>query len=65
MDGGFLFETDFQDPPEEGETEEPWGDFVGGLGAALFNSGSRKSAVHSVEAAPPGAGDAVCQAGAA
>ena len=54
-----LFETGFQDPPEEGEAEEPWGVFVPLIVAA------GNSAVHSVEAVPPGAGDAVYQAGAA
>ena len=24
LEGGVLFETGFQDPPEEGEAEEPW-----------------------------------------
>ena len=63
LDGGVLFETGFQDPPEEGEAEEPWGVFVGVLKAAL--AAAAKGAVHSVEAAPLGAADAVCQAGAA
>ena len=35
LDGGVLFETDSQHPPEEGEAEEPWGVFVGVLKAAL------------------------------
>ena len=62
LDGGVVFQTDSQDPPEEGEAEEPCG--VGVLKAALLVSAA-KGAVHSVEAAPPGAGDAFCQAGAA
>ena len=40
MDGGVLFETDFEDPPKirqkEGEAEEPWGAFVGVLKAVLL-----------------------------
>ena len=42
LDGGVLFETDFQDPLEEGEAEEPCGVFVGALKVALLNSGSSK-----------------------
>ena len=69
LDGGVLFETGFQDPPEEIEAEEPWGVFVPGrcIEGSTINIGSiaaGKSAVYSVEAAPPGAGDAVYQAGA-
>ena len=63
LDGGVRFGTDSQDPPEAGEAEDPWGVFVGVLKAAL--AAAAKGAVHSVEAAPLGAGDAVCPAGAA
>ena len=60
-----LFETGFQDPPEEEGAEEPRGVFVGVLKAAPYIAAAGKSAVRSVEATPPGAGDAVYQAGAA
>ena len=63
LDGGFMLETGFQDLPQEGEAEEPWGVFVGVLKAAPLISAAGTSAVHSVEEAPPGAGDAVYQAG--
>ena len=61
LDGGILFEMDSQDPPEEGEVEEPYGFFIGVVKATL--AAATKGAVNSVEAAPPGAGDAVCQPG--
>ena len=63
LDGGVLFDSDFQDPREEGEAEEPWGVVVGALKAAP--AAEAKGAVHSVEAVPPGVGDAVCRARAA
>ena len=63
LDGGVLLETNSQDPPNEGEAEEPWGIFVCVLKITL--AAAAKGAVHSVETAPPEADDAICQAGAA
>ena len=54
-----MFETRFGSPPEEGEAEEPLEVFVGILKAAAFLAAAEKSHVHSAEAAPPRAGDAV------
>ena len=47
---------------QEGEAEETWGVFVGVLKVA--QAAAANGAVHFEEAAPPGAGDAGCQAGA-
>ena len=42
LDGEVLFESDSQDPPEEGGAVEPWGGFVGGAVNEYYCSGSSK-----------------------
>ena len=64
LDRRVLFETDSQDPPEQCEAEEPWGVFVDVLKVALA-AAAKKGCRPLRGAAPPGADDAVCQAGAA